>query len=456
MSEMIRESHSIVPPDPKLDVVEKVFLGILGVGIAIFISSLFRVLMDTGYNNLMFYIMLACVFVGGLGYGIYKHSKHKPGIQNHHLTQRSLTARGMWGWILGIVITALYTLYYFFEKEAIGATRLFDPLSHLIRGSEKDADVWFMYGAVYTIAVVIMGVKALVKYRHSRYQLVRTSSIIFCQLVLAFLVPYWMEALNKPYFAPNYFWPLEYKSLMPDKVTDLNTVGAVGKFIIGWGLIMFLIATPILTYFYGKRWYCSWVCGCGGLANTAGDSWRQLSDKSSKAWKIERITIYSVLVFVVIMTVMVWASHAFGIMPEFSAKVKKVYAYVIGMAFSGVIGVGFYPMMGTRVWCRFGCPMAAVVGIIQKFKSRFRITTNGAQCISCGNCSKYCEMGIDVRWYAQRGQDIVRASCVGCGMCSAVCPRGVLNLENGPTQDRTEYKMDLLGAVKSRQLEKKK
>ena len=39
-------------------------------------------------------------------------------------------------------------------------------------------------------------------------------------------------------------------------------------------------------------------------------------------------------------------------------------------------------------------------------------------------------MGIDVRHYAQRGQDIVRASCVGCGICSAVCPRGVLRLEN--------------------------
>jgi ferredoxin len=39
-------------------------------------------------------------------------------------------------------------------------------------------------------------------------------------------------------------------------------------------------------------------------------------------------------------------------------------------------------------------------------------------------------MGIDVKAYAQRGQDIVRSSCVGCGVCSAVCPRGVLRLEN--------------------------
>lgn len=64
--------------------------------------------------------------------------------------------------------------------------------------------------------------------------------------------------------------------------------------------------------------------------------------------------------------------------------------------------------------------------------SRFRITVNGGQCISCGNCSTYCEMGIDVRAYAQKGENIVRASCVGCGICAEVCPRGVLKLENGP------------------------
>ena len=59
------------------------------------------------------------------------------------------------------------------------------------------------------------------------------------------------------------------------------------------------------------------------------------------------------------------------------------------------------------------------------------------QCISCGNCSAYCEMGIDVRAYAQKGQNIVRSSCVGCGICSAVCPRGVLKLENGAVEGRT-------------------
>jgi Pyruvate/2-oxoacid:ferredoxin oxidoreductase delta subunit len=80
--------------------------------------------------------------------------------------------------------------------------------------------------------------------------------------------------------------------------------------------------------------------------------------------------------------------------------------------------------------------MAATLGLLQKYFSRFRITVNGGQCISCGNCSTYCEMGIDVKWYAQREQNVIRSSCVGCGICAAVCPRGVLKLENLPMDGR--------------------
>jgi polyferredoxin len=146
------------------------------------------------------------------------------------------------------------------------------------------------------------------------------------------------------------------------------------------------------------------------------------------------------LVFAVLMTAgliytyLTGADHLLGVS---TSSVKQAYGFGIGAVFAGVVGTGFYPLMGNRVWCRFGCPLAAYLGLVQRFKSRFRITTNGGQCISCGNCSTYCEQGIDVRWYAQRGQNIVRSSCVGCGVCSAVCPRGVLNLENGPDVDRS-------------------
>ena len=54
-------------------------------------------------------------------------------------------------------------------------------------------------------------------------------------------------------------------------------------------------------------------------------------------------------------------------------------------------------------------------------------------------------MGIDVRSYAQLGQNIVRSSCVGCGVCAAVCPRGVLKLENAPEDGRIIENPILIG-----------
>ena len=126
-------------------------------------------------------------------------------------------------------------------------------------------------------------------------------------------------------------------------------------------------------------------------------------------------------------------------------SLREWYGFAIGAAFSGVVGVGFYPILGNRVWCRFGCPMAAILGLQQRLFSKFRITTNGGQCISCGNCSTYCEMGIDVRSYAQKGENIVRSSCVGCGICAAVCPRGVLKLENDTPAGRINANEILLG-----------
>ena len=156
---------------------------------------------------------------------------------------------------------------------------------------------------------------------------------------------------------------------------------------------------------------------------------------------------YGAIGYLVIVLALIGIHYASGntlfLIP--AETLRTSYGFLIGSIFSGVIGTGFYPIFGNRVWCRFGCPMAAILGLQQRLFSKFRITTNGGQCISCGNCSSYCEMGIDVRAYAQKGENIVRASCVGCGICSAVCPRGVLKLENAATDNRINSREVLLG-----------
>ena len=382
------------------------------------------------------------VAVGGLAQFHLRHAGTEPGVRNDGVFFQSLTRRGALGWLAGVGMTAFYCILYWWDdawgtSPLAGGIALVDPLARSLSG--QPADRWFLYGTTYTFAVLLMGVRMLWRYRHSRYHQWRTASVMFFQLALAFLLPQLLKNAGQPEFYFSYFWPLKPEYLLPFSVGWTIDGGSLGRAMILWGAIASFVAVPLLTWRFGKRWYCSWVCGCGGLAETLGDPWRHLADTSEKAWRIERWSIHLILLSIIALTGGLWVHDALG-NPVWGdggqAMFYRTYGFVIGAAFSGVVGVGFYPLLGSRVWCRFGCPQAALLGILQRWFSRFRITTNGGQCISCGNCSTYCEMGIDVRSYAQRGDNIVRASCVGCGVCADVCPRGVLRLETGPVADR--------------------
>ncbi|MBC8152593.1 MAG: 4Fe-4S binding protein [Bacteroidetes bacterium] len=396
-------------------------------------------------SGLFFGLSVLLSVLGALAY-ILPDRQTLPGIKNDGIFKNPATNRGWVGIVVGGFLVGLYVLLYFYPEYLTNWVLMFDPLSQVLSG--QPATQWFVYGSLYTLVILVMGVRMLIKYRTNRYQQLRTASVMFFQLCIAFLLAEFLSALNLPSQDLKSIWPLDYSFYFDYRMDEKIKGGTFGLFLLVWGTALWLVAVPVLTYFFGKRWYCSWVCGCGGLAETLGDPYRQLSDKRLGAWKIERYLVHGVLVFAVVMTAVVLYTYVTGQQTVLgvldSGNLKYLYGFYIGSIFSGVIGTGFYPVMGNRVWCRFGCPLAAYLGLVQRFKSRFRITTNGGQCISCGNCSTYCEMGIDVRWYAQRGQDIVRSSCVGCGICSAVCPRGVLNLENGPESSRVLEPMPII------------
>lgn len=520
MSKNIYPSISLANPNPiGLNTSQKIGATIGTVGFFLLVLALFNLqfINKTLYLSLSLGLVTAGIIIFANGSYLGKSE----GIKNDGVMFKSMSSRGILGWIAGILMTAFYIVLYFKAHllglgvdgaENTGLVAIFDPLSKILNGNP--ASQWFMYGTLYTIAILAFGYKFILKYRHNKYHRLRTFSVMFFQLGFAFIIPELMARLNSesfklPYYDLKNIWPLNYYNFEQYRVDEFLSAGNVGLGLLLFGILSILVITPILTYKYGKRWYCSWVCGCGGLAETAGDPYRHLSDKSQFAWKVERWVIHSVLVFVVLMTTAVVYSYLgndagkywltkdifllgvaglltllFAVIWFFkrdelkkdaqygaigylviilalvgihyfsgtsnvflfnSEKLRSTYGFLIGAVFSGVIGVGFYPIFGSRVWCRFGCPMAAILGLQQRLFSKFRITTNGGQCISCGNCSTYCEMGIDVRAYAQKGENIVRSSCVGCGVCAAVCPRGVLKLENGPLEGRIDNPSGLIG-----------
>ncbi|PKH49724.1 FeS-binding protein [Tenacibaculum sp. Bg11-29] len=372
------------------------------------------------------------------------------GIKNNGIFQHSATNRGYLGIFAFIFFVGFYMFLYFFPNYLVNPILSVNPISKGMSGNESSQ--WFLYGFMYCSVMSVFAIRMFIKYRHNNYQILRTAVVLFFQIAFAFVIPEILVAFNQPWFDFKNAFPLNYSFFFDWNINNLLASGNMGIFMLVWGILLTLVIVPVMVYFYGKRWYCSWVCGCGGLAETLGDPYRQLSSKSLFSWKVERWLIHGVLVFALGMTALTlytyfaeiesWKEIAFGIS---AYDIQTSYGFFIGSIFSGVIGTGFYPILGNRVWCRFGCPLAAYMGFVQRFKSRFRITTNGGQCISCGNCSTYCEQGIDVRSYAQKGENIVRSSCVGCGICSAVCPRGVLKLENGPEKGRINPTDVLLG-----------
>jgi ferredoxin-type protein NapH len=398
-------------------------------------------------KGLFLFLTFGICIIGSLIYIISDLKiKGLPGIKNDGIYHDSATNKGWVGILTGVWLISFYILLYFHSYIIVDAICIVDPIKGLFEDGAT-ASKWFLYGILYCTAMIVMGIRMYIKYRHNKYQIVRTTSVLFFQIIFAFLLVEILPLFGLPGRDLKNAMPLDYTFLYDYNIKELLAAGQFGLFLIIWGILLSIIVVPTLVYFYGKRWYCSWVCGCGGLAETLGDPYRQLSSKKMKAWKFERWIIHGVLVFAVILTIFVSVQTISGLLSEngegmstilwISAyDIRNWYGFLIGSIFAGVIGTGFYPILGNRAWCRFGCPLAAYMGLVQRFKSRFRITTNGGQCISCGNCSTYCEQGIDVRAYAQKGQNIVRSSCVGCGVCSAVCPRGVLKLENGPEEGR--------------------
>ena len=133
----------------KLGIVS-IILGMLGL-----ICSFFNLIIVSKnhikcYNN--FYSFRNHLY----SYTIY--FKSSAGIKNNHVWTKSLTNRGVLGWITAIVLTTFYVLLYWWpeilgyqsgiDNTNTGLISLFDPLSQFFK--LQNASQWFVYGnAIY-------------------------------------------------------------------------------------------------------------------------------------------------------------------------------------------------------------------------------------------------------------------------------------------------------------------
>ncbi len=286
----------------------------------------------------------------------------------------------------------------------------------------------FLYSGLYTLVMVVFGFQALVRWgrkaKNRKYQTWRYASLISFQVaffiivnlvaVQALSVKYAWRAwgLYQPFplFFNTFFW------WYPDDPAWVMWL------FIGAGLAGTFVAIPLLARNHGKR-FCTWICGCGGLAETLGDRWRHLSPKGerSRLWEFQGAVVLLASFMVGIVVVGIYRTDG-------NNAWWKAYSYLVDFWLVAVIPVALYPFFGGKVWCRYWCPLAAYNGLLAKWYGRLKIVSN-SKCISCTQCSLYCQVGVDVMAFAKNEAafDNTNSNCIQCGICIDVCPMDVLS-----------------------------
>ena len=310
----------------------------------------------------------------------------------------------------------------------------------------------FYYSLAYCLCVVVFGFKRI-RRRRTPYVRAQTLTLMAVQCVPLFLLPYvllpwagyngWfdggggLEAVADSLFpragyghGREYWrafglilaWPLFFWNVFTEQP------------LWGWLAISVLqtfVVIPAMIYVWGKGAYCGWVCSCGALAETLGDAHRHKMPHGPK-WNrvnmVGQVFLGAALILLVTRGLSwAWPGSVFG--DVYVWLFKKLpflnYVWFVDLLWAGIIGVGFYWHFSGRVWCRFACPLAALMHIYARF-STFRILADKKKCISCNVCTSVCHQGIDIMNFANKGLGMEDPECVRCSACVQSCPTGVL------------------------------
>lgn len=306
----------------------------------------------------------------------------------------------------------------------------------------------FWYTVMYTLLMTVFGIQAVKRWgidRKDKFQIWRYVSLLSFQWIFFFLIPEFLfqwaikyqwvgeRLASDPTFADQawrsyglvYAWPLFFYQFFynPHKIWVL------------WGVVLTFGLIPLFVLFHGKR-YCSWICGCGGLAETFGDRWRHLAPKGRTALKWEHMQI-GVLLLAAFITGIMLLRDTVALVRAPAMFGLEFYHVIVDIWLVGILPVTLYPFLGGKVWCRYWCPLAKMMHLMSGWYSKlgiskFEIVAND-KCIGCMECSRNCQVGIDVMSYALKQESLNNStsSCIGCGICVSVCPMDTLSFGDG-------------------------
>ena len=339
------------------------------------------------------------------------------------------------------------------------AARTVDPRTLLGTLTIDLAQPGFYYSLAYTFLVIVFGMRRI-RRRRTPYVRLQTYALMAFQLIPLFLLPYvilplmghhgWFDSGASKYVADQLFPIVQYDHgreywrafglvlAWPLFIWNVFTSQPMWWWL-GISFVQTFVIIPLIVYRWGKGAYCGWVCSCGGLAETLGDQHREKMPHGP-FWNRLNMLGQVILFFagcIAVLRFISWArpnssfghtsaSWFNGLLSNWSLLgVELNYYHVVDVFLAGIIGLGMYFWFSGRAWCRFACPLAALMHIYGRF-SRYRIFPDKKKCISCNVCTSVCHQGIDVMNFANKGIPMEDPECVRCSACVQMCPTGVL------------------------------
>ena len=225
----------------------------------------------------------------------------------------------------------------------------------------------------------------------------------------------------------------------------------------------FSLITIAVTLLLG-RVFCGWVCPLGTLNNLVGSLRKATVGDAPANWHRVKYFILIGILASAVFTLqpvglidplsLLIRSLGLSIFPAFNAVVRAVFdgiyaadplgvtavtepvysalkrtvlsftqpvylqSLFIGMLFLAVLGLN---LVEKRFWCKYLCPLGALLGLLSRFSLLKRSVSEG--CTECGACGQVCQGAAapDVK-----GQ-WTDAECYYCWNCDDVCPNNAVS-----------------------------
>jgi hypothetical protein len=140
----------------ELSSIQKLGLTLGFIGLFIMTLALFNV--NFPNKTIWFTVSMSSILIGIIIYARSTYLTKPAGISNNGLFHKSLTNRGVFAYMLGILLTSFYVVLYWYPSylglgengaSSTGIVGFFDPFSNFINGHA--ASQWFVYGSFYTL-----------------------------------------------------------------------------------------------------------------------------------------------------------------------------------------------------------------------------------------------------------------------------------------------------------------